>query len=449
VESSKLRIVVIGGGFAGANLTRLLKFQDHRMEVTLVSEDSYTTFNPMLAEVVGATVFPEHVVAPLRQTVGKARFVMGKVGAIDVRARTIRCDTLKGEVELAYDHLVLAFGSRARLDLIPGMADHAVVLKTVGDAMHIRNLVLRRLAQIELESDAALRACLGRFVVIGGGFSGVEVAGAIADALRELRRFYPAVRADELKVTLLQNVDRLLAELPARLGIAAERSLAARGVDVRTMTGATAIAAREVRLDKGEPIAAATTICTIGTMPNVLAARIPDVSVERGRIVCNDDLSARGAGNVWAIGDCALVRNGEDGFAPPTAQFAVAQARHLAANLAARCDGRPTRPFAYRSRGMMATVGHLKGVASVFGVKLTGLPAWLLWRAYYLSQVPTLGRKLRIFVEWTWGMFFPPDLTHFRFTRSHEVLDEERDGGGVQSLANVHVRNRQPVPQES
>ncbi len=436
MESGKTRIVIVGGGFAGANLTRLLDKAGRRIEVTLVSEESYTTFNPMLAEVVGATVFPEHVVAPLRQTVGRARFVMGKVEAIDFRERKVRCDTLKGEIELGYDELVLAFGSRARVDLIPGMAEHAVVLKTVGDAMHIRNLVLRRLARIELESDPGLRRSLGHFVVIGGGFSGVEVAGAVADALRELRRFYPRVEAGELQVTLLQNVERLLIELPAALGAAAERSLRARGVDVRTMTGANAISAREVRLSDGQVLAAATTICTIGTMPNALAASLRDIAVERGRIACNDDLSTRGAENIWAIGDCALVRNG-DGFAPPTAQFAVAQARHLAKNLIARSRGGSTKPFAYRVRGMMATVGHLKGVASVFGIRLSGLPAWLLWRAYYLSQVPTLGRKLRIFVEWTWGMFFPPDLTHFRFTRSHEVLADERNGGGIRSLSAI------------
>jgi NADH dehydrogenase len=437
VDSQKTRIVIVGGGFAGANLTRLLNKAGRDIEVTLVSEESYTTFNPMLAEVVGATVFPEHVVAPLRQTVGRARFVMGKVEAIDFKERRVRCDTLKGEVELYYDELVLAFGSRARVDLIPGMAEHAVVLKTVGDAMHIRNLVLRRLAQIELESDPQLRSSLGHFVVIGGGFSGVEVAGAVADALRELRRFYPQVRADELRVTLLQNVERLLVELPASLGAAAERSLTARGVDVRTMTGATAISAREVMLSDGKALAAATTICTIGTMPNALAAQLQGLVIERGRIVCNDDLSARGVGNVWAIGDCALIRNGTEGLSPPTAQFAIAQAKHLANNLIARRRGEETTAFAYRARGMMATVGHLKGVASVFGIRLSGLPAWLLWRAYYLSQMPTLGRKLRIFVEWTWGMFFPPDLTHFRFTRSHELLADERAGRGIRSLSSI------------
>ena len=422
------RIVIVGGGFAGANLTRLLQKRARFADITLVSEESYTTFNPMLAEVVGATVFPEHVVAPLRATVGRARFVMGTVAGVDFANKTLRCDTLKHDVEIRYDHLVLAFGNRARVDLIAGMAEHAVVLKTVGDAMHIRNLVLRRLAQIELETDPALRRCLGHFVVVGGGFSGVEVAGAVADSLREIRRYYPRVDAEELKVTLLQSVDRLLVELPPSLGQAAERSLVRRGVNVMTMTGASAIGAREVTLNDGRVLHAATTICTIGTAPNALAARLQPLPMERGRLVTQPDLSVANADGVWAIGDCALISNGDDGPAPPTAQFAIAEARHLARNLVARCLGKPARPFAYRAKGMMATVGHLKGVATIFGVRLSGLPAWLAWRAYYLSQMPTLGRKLRIFVEWSWGMFFPPDITHFRFTRSHEFVESDKAG---------------------
>jgi len=427
VASSRPHIVIVGGGFAGANLTRLLQ-KRAAFDITLVSEESYTTFNPMLAEVVGATVFPEHVVAPLRATVGRARFVMGTVSSVDFANKRLCCDTLKREVEIEYDHLILAFGNRARVDLIAGMAEHAMVLKTVGDAMHIRNLVLRRLAQIELENDPALRRCLGHFVVVGGGFSGVEVAGAIADSLREIRRYYPRVEADELKVTLLQSVDRLLVELAPSLGQAAERSLVQRGVNVMTMTGASAISAREVTLNDGRVLVAATTICTIGTMANALTSRLGSLPTERGRIVCQPDLSVSGADSVWAVGDCALIRNGEDGFAPPTAQFAIAEAKHLARNIIARHDGKPAQPFSYRARGMMATVGHLKGVATVFGVRLSGFSAWLLWRAYYLSQMPTFGRKVRIFVEWSWGMFFPPDITHFRFTRSHEFVDSDKQG---------------------
>jgi NADH dehydrogenase len=415
-------IVILGGGFAGTTLARALdgKLPDG-YELVLVSEESYTTFNPMLPEALGASVFPEQVVAPIRQMLSRTRFIMGRVVAVDTVARTLRASTLAGDRKLDYEHLVLAFGDRARLDLIPGLVEHALPLKTIGDAMHIRNTVLRRVAQIELEADPAVRRRLGRFVVIGGGFSGVETAGELADCLRGIRRYYRRVAADELKVTLLQDLPRLLPELPERLGAAAHRSLASRGVDVRTGTRATCVGERAVALASGEMIPTATVICTIGTQPNPLVARMT-LPVERGRIVVNPDLSVRDARGLWAIGDCAAIVNARDGkLAPPTAQFAVREARRAAANILATLAGEPTRAFDYKARGSMAAIGHMKGVADIFGIPLSGLPAWLLWRAYYLSQMPTLGRKLRIFVEWTWGMFFPTDITHLRFTRSRDV----------------------------
>jgi NADH dehydrogenase len=415
-------IVIVGGGFAGTTLARTLDGTlPGGYELVLVSEESYTTFNPMLPEAVGASIFPEQAVAPIRQMLTRTQFVMGRVVAVDTATRMLTASTLAGERKLRYEHLVLAFGNRARLDLIPGLAEHALPLKTIGDAMHIRNTVLRRVAQIELETDPAVRRRLGHFVVIGGGFSGVETAGELVDCLRSIRRYYPRVAAGELKVTLLQDPPRLLLELSERLGLAAHRSLSARGVDVRTGARASCVSERAVALAGGEMISAATVICTIGTRHNVLVERMT-LPVERGRIVVNPDLSVRDTPGVWAIGDCASIMNARDGkLAPPTAQFAVREARHAAANLLATLKGAPTRAFDYKARGSMAAIGHMKGVASLLGIPLSGLPAWLLWRAYYLSQMPTLGRKVRIFVEWTWGMFFPTDITHLRFTRSQDV----------------------------
>jgi NADH dehydrogenase len=415
-------IVIVGGGFAGTALVRALEPRlPDGCELVLVSDESYTTFSPMLAEAVGASVFPEQVVAPIRQIVRRARFVMGRVASIDPGRKSLRCDTLAGPRDIAFDHVVLAFGNRARLDLLPGLAEHGLALKTVGDALHIRNTVLRRIAQIELEHDAATRARLGHFVVIGGGFSGVEIAGELVGCLASIRRYYPRVARDELKVTLLQDQPRLLLELSERLGRAAHASLARRGVEVRTGTLAKCVGERGVLLASGEFVPSATVVCTIGTRPNALIERMPLAS-ERGRLVVDADLSVPGAPGVWAVGDCALVPNAHDGkVSPPTAQFAVRQARLLAHNLVASIERRPTRAFSYRARGSMAAIGHRRGVADVFGVPLTGLPAWLLWRAYYLSQMPTFGRKLRIFVEWTWGMLFPNDITHLRFTRSRDL----------------------------
>ncbi len=435
-------IVIVGGGFAGTTLARALdgKLPAGR-ELVLISEESYTTFNPMLPEAVGASIFPEQAVAPIRQMLTRTRFVMGRVTAVDPVRRTLTASTLAGESTLPYEHLVLAFGNRARLDLIPGLAENALPLKTIGDAMHIRNMVLRRVAQIELETDPAVRRRLGHFVVIGGGFSGVETAGELADCLSSIRRYYPRVGPDELRITLLQDQPRLLTELSERLGVAAHRSLTARGVDVRVGARAICVGARAVALAGAEMLPAATTICTIGTRPNALVERMT-LPVERGRIVVNADLSVRDTPGLWAVGDCALVPNARDSkFAPPTAQFAVREARHLASNLLAVIVGGPTRAFDYKARGSMAAIGHMKGVADVFGIPLWGLPAWLLWRAYYLSQMPTLGRKVRIFVEWTWGMFFPTDITHLRFMRSHE-FDEPRpqcDGNPAPRAAVLKV----------
>ncbi len=421
-------IVIIGGGFAGTKLARSLQRKlPENTTLTLMNEESYTTFNPMLPEAVGASIFPEHVVAPLRQVIDtrcRSRFIMGRVTDINCATQVLACTTLAGELTMKYTHLVCAFGSRARTDFLPGMEEHALPLKTVGDAMEIRNTVLKRLARIELESDPALRRSLGHFIVIGGGFSGVEVAGELIDSISSILRYYSRVKMEELQVSIVQDSDALLPELPASLGRSAQRSLHARGVKILLNKRAKEISPMGVELMDGESLIGATIICTIGTRPNLLTERLMQAgaSIERGRIVANADLSVPGVNGVWAVGDCAQIPNALDNkSSPPTAQFAVQQAKLLAKNLTANINGEPTRPFHYRSRGMMAAIGHKKGVAQVLGLPIGGLPAWLIWRAYYLSQMPTFGRKLRIWVEWTWGMFFPADITHLRFMRSTDI----------------------------
>src|SRR5438105_8635219 len=298
-------IVIVGGGFAGTTLARALdgKLPDG-YELLLISEESYTTFSPMLPEAVGASIFPEQVVAPIRQMLNSGRFIMGRVGSVDTATKMLTCSTLAGEMLLPCAHLVFAFGNRARLDLLPGLAEHALPLKTVGDAMHIRNIVLRRIAQIELESDASLRRSLGHFVIIGGGFSGVEVAGELVDCLRSIRRYYPRVSDHELNVTVLHDLPHLLPELPQCLGAAAHRSLAARGVIVRLGTRAQAVSASAVTLSDGTMLPAATVICTIGTRPNALLERLT-VPLDRGRIVVDGDMSGRSIARAWALAACA------------------------------------------------------------------------------------------------------------------------------------------------
>jgi len=420
-------IIIIGGGFAGAALVKSLQHHlPNGYNLILVSEESYTTFSPMLPEAVGASIFPEQVVAPLREVLNVRdghRFVMGHVTRVDQTTKQLHCKTLVGEITLDYDQLVMALGNRARLDFIPGMAEHALPLKTVGDAMEIRNTVLRRLAQAELTNDTHERKALTHFIVVGGGFSGVEVAGELIDCLTSIRRYYPRVEPNDIQVTVLQNIERLLPELPEALGEAAHKSLKARGVNVCLGSSATEIMADRVRLLRGDmkdECVARTVICTIGTQPNSLLNNL-ELPMERGRLVVQPDMSVSNTDGIWALGDCAAVPNALDNtISPPTAQFAVRQANQLGMNLRFFIAGKPTQPFSYQVRGTMAAIGHMKGVAQVYGMNVSGLPAWMIWRAYYLSQMPTFGRKLRIFVEWSWGMFFPADITHLRFTRSKD-----------------------------
>ena len=424
-------VVVVGGGFAGVRVAGdLIARGIPDCEILLISEESYTTYNPMLPEAVGAAVFPEHVVAPLREVVGirkRGRFVMGRMLGLDAARQCITCRTLAGERTFNYDHLVLALGVRARLDLMPGMVEHALPLKTVGDAMHIRNTVLRRLSMIELQDDLARRASLGHFVILGGGFSGVEVAGALVDCLRCMVRYYRLVKPRELRVTLLQGADRLLPEMHPALGKAALASLRKRGVDVRLNTRASEIRSDGVILADGTPLASEMVIGTIGTRPNALLESL-GLPLDKGRLKVTSELHVEGSAMIWAVGDCARVWDGDATLPhPATAQVAVQQGRHLASNIAATLSGTPLEPFRYHHRGSMAAIGHLNGVAEVKGLPFHGFAAWLVWRAYYLMQMPTGSRKLRIFFEWVWGMVFPTDITHLRFTRSRDVMHPPLD----------------------
>jgi len=298
------------------------------------------------------------------------------------------------------------------------MGQYALPLKTLGDALFLRNRIIARLEQAELQPDVQQRRWLMTFVVVGGGFSGVETVGELVDFLHSSLRYYKRVRPEDLRVVLLHSGDRLLPELSARLGGFTFRKMQYRGVDVRLGARAAQVTDRGVHLDCGEIIEAGTVVCTIGTQPNALVDQVPSPK-NRGRLVVNADMSVPGIDGLWAAGDCAAVINALDGkTCPPTAQFAEAQAKQLAANIVARLNGRPTRAFRYRPKGQLASVGHNKAVAEVAGLKLSGFVAWLLWRGLYLLRIPTLARKSRLFLEWNWAMFFPPDIAHFGYRRT-------------------------------
>jgi len=414
-------LVIIGGGFAGARLAQALeRTLPAEWQITLLSRDNFITYNPLLAEVVGASLLPGHVVAPLRQMVRRTRVYMVQVTGIDLAERVVHY-LGEGEGVLRFDQLVLACGQGANLDIVKGMGRYGLPLKTLGDSLFLRNRAIVRLEQAELQPDAEMRRWLTSFVVIGGGFSGVEVAGGLADFLRASRRFYGCTATDNVRVHLVHSTDRLLPELSPSLGRFTERKLKEQGVDVRLNARAVRVDDRGIVLGDGEIISAGTVICTIGTAPNPLVAELP-VPKARGRIAVAADMSVPGFEGLWAIGDCAAVPNARGGsLSPPTAQFADRQARALAANIARKLRGEVTRPFSYRPLGQLSAIGHNKAVAEIFGLRVAGFVAWLLWRGVYLLKIPTLGRKVRLFLEWNWAMFFPPDISHLGFARTRRL----------------------------
>jgi NADH dehydrogenase len=321
----------------------------------------------------------------------------------------------KGSV--SYDHLVIACGSIVELTMIPGLSTNAYPLKTLGDAVFLTNELIGKLEEASMKTDPVERRSFLTVVIIGGGFSGVEVAGAINDLMARVRRFYPQLENDSIRIVLLQRGNRVVPELHSEaLSEFALRKLRARGIDIRLNTDAKKIQDGKVLLGSGESIEARTVVCTVGNTTNPLLQTL-DLPLDRGRLKTDPDMHVRE--NIWALGDSAAVPNAWDGKpSPPTAQFAMRQARQLAANLVRVLRGQPTRPFSFRPLGMMASVGHHNAIAEICGLRLSGFFAWILWRSVYLAKVPTLLRKLEVALDWTWSALFQPNIVQVPMSRT-------------------------------
>lgn len=418
------RIVIVGGGFAGVTLAqRLERLTRNDVEITLVSAENHLVFSPLLAEAVGRSVSLFHVVVPGRQMVRRTHWLTARVTDIDLAGRTVHYGNRRGEVEvLPFDQLVFACGATVNLDALPGLAAHAYPFKTLGDAVFLSNDLIGRLEEAAAEGDPAARRKLQTVVVIGGGFSGVELCGQVAELSARAKRYYPRLAGDPMRVVLLQRGDRLLPELNAvSLSEFARTKLEARGIEVRLGAGVEEVGASGVRLQSGERIEAATIVSTVGTMTNPLLSRL-SLPLERGRVQTQPDMQVVGIAGAWAIGDCAAVPNAADGrLSPPTAQFATRQAAQLASNLVRTIRGEITRPFKYRPAGILASLGHRNAVAEIFGLKLSGFPAWFLWRGIYLAKTPSWARKIELAGDWFWSMFFPPNVVQLQMARTEPV----------------------------
>jgi NADH dehydrogenase len=417
-ERTPTRVVIVGGGFGGVytalELQRLLR-RTRDVEVTIVSRDNFLLFTPMLHEVAASDLDVTHIVNPVRKLLPRVRCFDGDVAAIDLARRTVVVahGADAHTHDLPYDHLVIALGSVTNFFGITGLAERALTMKSLGDAIVLRNRMIALLEEADTECSAAARTRLLTFVVAGAGFAGVETVAAMNDFLREAVRFYPSITPDLIRMVLVHPDEVVLPELSPSLGRYAQGKLEARGVEVHGQTKVTAIADAAVGLSDGTIVPASTVVWTAGTTPSPLVATLP-CTTQRGRLCVNDRLEVQGWPGVWALGDCALVPDGATGrFHPPTAQHAIREGRCVARNIVASLHGRPTRPFAFRTIGQLASLGRRTGVAQILGVNFSGFVAWWLWRTIYLAKLPRFEKKVRVALDWTLDLVFSKDLAKF------------------------------------
>jgi NADH dehydrogenase len=428
-EKGPTRVIVLGGGFAGVytakHLTEALGARKD-VVVELLSEENYFVFQPLLPEVAAGGISPNHVVNPIREIVPRARFRCCKVRNIDFARRRVLVSQGEGLelVAVPYDHLVFALGKVTSFASMPGVSEHALAMKDLGDAFRLRNHVVRCLELADIEEHAEHRKALLTFVVAGGGFSGVETMGELAELVHRSLRYFPSIRREDVSFQLIHAQDVILPEMPQALGVAARDVLEKRGVTMVLNARVRAASPDRVFLKDGREIHTRTFVCTVGNAPNpivkhaIQAGGFIESEIDgRGIGVFATDtfLSCEGRAGYWAVGDCAGVPNPSGkGLCPPTAQFAIRQAKTCAANILAVIGGGEKQPFRFRALGMLASLGQRSAVAEMLGIKLTGFVAWFAWRSVYLMKLPGFVRRLRVAIDWTLDLFFPRDITQLQ-----------------------------------
>lgn len=426
------RILILGGGFGGLytalNLDAKLA-NDEDVEVVIVNRENFFLFTPMLHEVAASDLDITHIVSPVRKLLKNVKIFNGDVERIDLETKTVHVSHGKEHHhhELNYDHLVLGLGSVTNFYGNRGLEKNALTMKSLGDAIYLRNHMISNLEEADFECCPKVREPLLNFVVAGGGFAGVETIAGINDFLREALKFYPHLSEEMLRVVLVHSGETILPELSQKLGRYAEEKLRGRGVQIYLETRVAEVNGHEVVLSNGERIITNSIIWTAGTAPNPLLDTLPCEKI-RGKICADEFLAVPGYKDVWAVGDCAAITDSKTGkLYPPTAQHAIRQGRVLARNITAAIRGGRRKPFVFETIGQLAALGRRTGVAQIFGFNFSGFVAWWLWRTIYLMKLPRFEKKVRVALDWTLDLLFAKDPVQFLTLRSPTISTEENE----------------------
>ena len=449
MAKNKKKIVILGGGYGGVECTRKLEKylkNNDDIEIVLISEDNFLLFTPMLPQVAAGMLATRHIVMPIRTIINKTTFYEGRVKNIDPYGKIVNLwgTNEKRGISIHYDFLVVSLGSETNFFGMSDVEKHAYTIKTLNDAMTIRNRVIDMLEQAENEPNPILRKSLLNFVIVGGGFAGIETAGEIMDLLLDARKYYPNISRDEIKVFVLEALPNILPGFSEKLAKFAHRLLTKHGIEIKLTTAVTSFDGYEIMMKKiednpenkeiseREAIQTRTMIWTAGVTP-VNTIKRSMFKTERGKIIVNDFLEVTEFPGVFAIGDCALfVDPTTKRPFPPTAQLAEAQAKAAAHNLHSLITNQDMKKFEYKSKGQMAIIGKRNGVASFFGMNISGIWAWALWRNVYISKIPKWDKRLRVLLDWTIDLFFDRDISRLKFadketSKEYKDLDELDD----------------------
>jgi NADH:ubiquinone reductase (H+-translocating) len=458
----KPRVLILGGGFAGMFAAKEIRraLRDE-VDVELINETNHFVFQPLLPEVAAGSITTRDAIASLRLLLPGVKVRQAIVYDVDTAANTVTI--FQGQQRrytlIGYDHLIIALGQIVDLSRFPGLSDHGFTMKNVSDAFRLRNHIIDKLEHADITQMEDVKRELLTFTVVGAGFSGVETVGEMKELIDRSLKFYPNIDPSDIRVVVLEFADRVLAELPESLAVYAHKALEKRGIEIKLKTGVARATGTSVVTSGGEVIGSRTIVATIGNAPSPLLEKI-NVEKAHGRVAVERTLRARGAANVWSLGDCALIPMKDDAkdrkdFAPPTAQFAVREARLLARNLKATIAKTPLVPFDYKSKGSLASLGGRRGVAEVYGYRLTGWPAWMLWRAYYLSFLPGFSTKLRVLLNWLSDSVLPRNTvqvkthvqggaTYVHFRAGDRIFERGNRADGFYTIVEGKVEQRIP-----
>ncbi|OJY44999.1 NAD(P)/FAD-dependent oxidoreductase [Pseudonocardia sp. 73-21] len=442
------RIVVVGGGYVGMYTALRLqkKLRKGEAEVTVIDPQPHMTYQPFLPEAAAGSIEPRHVVVPLRKVLQKCQHLTGRVTAISHADREVTVELAAGHTTtLGYDVLVVAPGSVARTLPVPGLAEQGIAFKTVGEAIYLRNHVLSRLDAAATTLDPALRRRLLTFLVVGGGYAGIEALAELADMARYASRYYENINREDIRWVLVEAANRIMPEVGPKMGRYTVERLLDADIEVNLDTRVKTMVGGHVELDDGQSFDTDTIIWTAGVKPNPMLEHTDLPRDARGRIECSAELEVNGMPGVFSAGDCASVpdlsKDDPEAKTSPSAQHAVRQAKVLADNIVAHVRNKKLKQYKHSYAGSVASLGLYKGVAEIYGIKLRGIIAWFMHRTYHVSRMPTWNRRVRIVFDWTGALFLGREVVSLGQINDPKADFDRVAGGGPRPAGQA-----QPAP---